>query len=354
MVCPRCNLSNPETVSRCGCGYDFTLGRVPKPDDSSRDKSHPVSLALWILGVGGAGFVAGFVGPVEFLPESNQGPLIGIFVSGPVGGIVGLLLWAVSRGLQIPARAQWWTLLAACAVVSLATLYVIMPGPAPKGDAIDAQVQSCEPAEQALDAAIQTWEERMSRSNWHGIDPNWRNQARQRLLKDQAVLLDLLVLRKTQSQKEGLRGTADEWSRWVGRRRVSRRLFTRDSPASRVQTIRLEADPCSSPLITSTIPRRALGSQARHGIRCRDFSTGGYWSAFRKSIARSESLLKREVESIPIREAHAASGAGLGTVTGNVIEQRHLQPRFGHGARHDDPILDLRRSGFEHALGKGG
>jgi len=73
---------------------------------------------------------------------------------------------------------------------------MIMPGPAPKGDAIDAQVQSCEPAEQAVDAAIQTWEEQMSRSNWHGIDPNWRNLARRRLQKDQAVLLHLLVLRK--------------------------------------------------------------------------------------------------------------------------------------------------------------
>jgi hypothetical protein len=41
--------------------------------------------------VGGIGFVAGFVGPIIFTPESNQGPLLGIFITGPLGFIVGAL-----------------------------------------------------------------------------------------------------------------------------------------------------------------------------------------------------------------------------------------------------------------------
>jgi hypothetical protein len=41
--------------------------------------------------LGGIGFVAGFVGPIIFTPESNQGPLLGIFITGPLGFIVGAL-----------------------------------------------------------------------------------------------------------------------------------------------------------------------------------------------------------------------------------------------------------------------
>ena len=180
MVCPRCNLSYPETVSRCGCGYDFKLRRVAHPgsrevdlpgsDESSRKESRPVPITLWIFSAGGSALLAAAWGLLEFPSESNQlGPLIAVFFA-PVGAILGLLAWGVSRIFRIPASAQWWTLPATCAAVSLWALYSVMPPPVARGYAIDAEVQSCEPAEQAADAAIHAWEERMARSNWHGMD----------------------------------------------------------------------------------------------------------------------------------------------------------------------------------------
>lgn len=39
--------------------------------------------------LGGIGFVAGFVGPILLTPEANQGPLLGIFFTGPLGFLVG-------------------------------------------------------------------------------------------------------------------------------------------------------------------------------------------------------------------------------------------------------------------------
>ena len=38
---------------------------------------------------GAIGFVAGFLGPLIFMPEANQGPLLGIFVTGPAGVLLG-------------------------------------------------------------------------------------------------------------------------------------------------------------------------------------------------------------------------------------------------------------------------
>lgn len=48
-----------------------------------------------ILGV--IGFLGGFVGPVIFTPEANQGPLLGIFITGPLGFVLGLVVGFVLR-----------------------------------------------------------------------------------------------------------------------------------------------------------------------------------------------------------------------------------------------------------------
>jgi hypothetical protein len=44
--------------------------------------------------VGGIGFAAGFFGPMVFAPDANQGPLLGIFITGPLG-FLGGLTWGV-------------------------------------------------------------------------------------------------------------------------------------------------------------------------------------------------------------------------------------------------------------------
>lgn len=56
--------------------------------------SVPVMAGLGALVVGGAGFVAGFFGPMIFAPEANQGPLLGLFITGPVGALAGALAGA--------------------------------------------------------------------------------------------------------------------------------------------------------------------------------------------------------------------------------------------------------------------
>ena len=47
------------------------------------------TMLLWAVIVGSIGFVAGFVGPIIFAPEANQGPLLGIFITGPLGFLFG-------------------------------------------------------------------------------------------------------------------------------------------------------------------------------------------------------------------------------------------------------------------------
>jgi hypothetical protein len=52
----------------------------------------------WGLLVGGVGFALGFVGPIIVVPQANQGPLLGIFVTGPLGFLAGVA-WGAFRAL---------------------------------------------------------------------------------------------------------------------------------------------------------------------------------------------------------------------------------------------------------------
>jgi hypothetical protein len=65
------------------------------------------------LVVGVVSFLAGFVGPIILRPDSNQGPLLGIFITGPAGfvlGGVGGFVWS-RRGREakraVDDRSQW-------------------------------------------------------------------------------------------------------------------------------------------------------------------------------------------------------------------------------------------------------
>ena len=156
----------------------------------------PVPILLWILGLGAAGFAAGFVGPMVFAPEANQGPLVGILLSGPAGLLLGLVLGLACRLLRVPSAGQWWTLMFSCAAAVLVTLYFVMPEPALRGYGLDAQIQSCEPVAQVAEAAIQDWEQRVAATPWAHPSPEWREEARQMLLNDRGVVLNVIVLRK--------------------------------------------------------------------------------------------------------------------------------------------------------------
>ena len=57
------------------------------------------SMFRWGVIMGVIGFVGGFVGPLIFTPEANQGPLLGIFITGPLGFVLGLVV-----GLMLSLR----------------------------------------------------------------------------------------------------------------------------------------------------------------------------------------------------------------------------------------------------------
>jgi hypothetical protein len=61
-----------------------------------RRREHPIGFALFI---GAIAFAAGFFGPIVLTPDANQGPLLGIFITGPLGLLVGAV-WGAVRAVK--------------------------------------------------------------------------------------------------------------------------------------------------------------------------------------------------------------------------------------------------------------
>ncbi|HKP28606.1 MAG TPA: hypothetical protein VJU15_04360 [Gemmatimonadales bacterium] len=93
----------------------------------------------WTFGVGFVCFAAGFFGPIIFTPEANQGPLLGIFITGPIGLVLGLLvgIWKETRrgpeepDSPAPSLPSWESLIAhplARVIAGLIALILLVRG----------------------------------------------------------------------------------------------------------------------------------------------------------------------------------------------------------------------------------
>jgi hypothetical protein len=75
-------------------GIALRYGPLPIPVIHKEERWF--GMALW---VGALSFAAGFFGPMVLAPGANQGPLLGIFITGPVGTLVGAF-WGLWRERQ--------------------------------------------------------------------------------------------------------------------------------------------------------------------------------------------------------------------------------------------------------------
>lgn len=58
--------------------------------------------------IGAIGFCTGFFGPMLFAPDANQGPLLGIFITGPLGAVLGAIGGFV-YGIRQRSSLEHWS-----------------------------------------------------------------------------------------------------------------------------------------------------------------------------------------------------------------------------------------------------
>lgn len=162
----------------------------------------------WILIVGAAGFLAGFIGPMVFVPDANQGPLVGIFMSGPAGILLGLLLRGVCTLIKLPASTQWRLLYVTACFVILVTLLLVQPEPALRGYVYEGEVISCDSPEATEQAVIADWNERIAKVTWAQPRAGWQKDMHQVLRDAPGVVVSVQM-----SRKNAIRENRKPWNR---------------------------------------------------------------------------------------------------------------------------------------------
>jgi len=149
----------------------------------------------WPLAVGATGFLCGYLGPIALAPDANQGPLLGLLITGPGGALLGVGLGAVAVLLPLSERQRRGALLVTCTAMALVTLYWSTPDPAYRGEIVDGAVSGCQAPAVLADATVRDWQDRIAKTPWGHPRPNWKAEVSQKLRDDRGLVVDMQVAR---------------------------------------------------------------------------------------------------------------------------------------------------------------
>ncbi len=149
----------------------------------------------WAGMLGVVGFVCGFIGPLVLAPDANQGPMLGIFITGPAGIALGAVLGLVV-GVVHPAPATAARILYAVAAVGAAsTLYFCIPSPRDLADIVDGEIRQCVPPERLRDKTVEHLNALAATHPPLANPVAWGDAFEQALAKERGVVIDVHVFR---------------------------------------------------------------------------------------------------------------------------------------------------------------
>ncbi|MBV6417689.1 MAG: hypothetical protein CMLOHMNK_02435 [Steroidobacteraceae bacterium] len=146
---------------------------------------------VWVLGL--AGFAGGFFGPMVLDPSANQGPLLGILITGPGGALAGLVAGLAFAILPVSEAAQRRLRGALAATLVLGTLWYALPQPRTSGYLLEAAVTACREPVSLEEAALADWDARVAEVTWAPARAGWKDEARRLFARPDGVVLDLEV-----------------------------------------------------------------------------------------------------------------------------------------------------------------
>lgn len=149
----------------------------------------------WVLILAAAGFAAGFFGPMVFVPDANQGPLVGILISGPAGFVLGLVLWVACAIVRLPASIQWRMLYTVAAVGTATTLLLVQPDPKSLGDVYEAEVLSCATPRDREVSVLEYWDKRVAAASRSTPRAGWRVDLQDMLRDAPGAVIRVRMLR---------------------------------------------------------------------------------------------------------------------------------------------------------------
>ena len=209
------------------------------------------------LFVGAVGFCAGFFGPIALNPGANQGPLVGIFITGPGGAILGAVVGGL-LGIMGASRASCVAALATtAALLAGATLFFALPEPEFKGNVLELRVESCVSPLALKAEAFEYWDKRIAAASWAAVRAGWKDSFEAMAAADPGVVLGVAVTRSTgvyENRKPCNKGTFKGGKAWWVRERYFARGSCEDWPVDTSGVF----DAAGDPRVSKTWPAEVL------------------------------------------------------------------------------------------------
>ncbi len=151
----------------------------------------------WAVVLGVVGFVCGFVGPMVFSPDANQGPMLGIFITGPGGALLGAMLGVIVGAARPPAAVAAKALVVASVALAAVCLYFSMPEPRYFANVVDAEILGCAAPDSLKDKAFEYWDGQVAKVARPPSHAGWKEDFDRMVAASPGVVLDVRVARET-------------------------------------------------------------------------------------------------------------------------------------------------------------
>lgn len=185
----------PQVVSlACAVTAGVWVWRKIGPETGQRASSN-VFLGGCLLGA--VGFVAGFAGPLYF-HSGDQGPLLGIFFTGPASFVLGLAVGAIVTYARLSPATAKAVLAAGALAVGVASLLLSIPAERYQADLVDATTVRCRPAADVAPEAVAVWDRRFREHTGWTARPGWKEDVPRMLAAEPGVVITLQVHRSRQ------------------------------------------------------------------------------------------------------------------------------------------------------------
>lgn len=162
-----------------------------------------VRVATWSVVLGSVGLLCGYFGPLQLLAEpGSAAPLLGIFVTGPLGFVLGGLLGWLSVALHWNTKQN--VLLFAFAVIAGASssLFLAVSDYKASGRLADGEIVGCEKVDQLLAAKTKEWSEIVAKAKYANVRRNWKEEIPSMVSAQPGAVLSLRIYRETSAREQ--------------------------------------------------------------------------------------------------------------------------------------------------------
>jgi len=151
--------------------------------------------------VGLVGLVCGYFGPLRYSME--QGPLMGLFVTGPAGFVIGAAAGWVFEKARIGGVVRESIFGVLLIGTAWATLALSRPGPQVFGTVREGVIVRCQSPIMRLPTALSMWRATIAADPSVSVRPEWEREVRRVLQDAHGVVIEFVTRRRRNVYRDG-------------------------------------------------------------------------------------------------------------------------------------------------------